>query len=151
MNRSELLSLFRQALLPQESWTHRAHLMVALSYLREMSAPQALTKLRGEIQQLNLFHGVYTTKERGYHETRTRVWLAVLADALRDARILDEELIERFSRTDVARDFYTLETLNSWSARVGWVEPDLKALPIDPGPWCPDTPELFTYPPEDAE
>ena len=133
MNRSELLEHFRSASLAKKHWTHRAHLIVALAYLEEDEAREALPKLRKAIQRLNLFHGVYTNLDNGYHETRTRVWLAVLQEAR--SQLSEEEIIERFSTIDVCQDYYSKETLNSWEARIGWLAPDVKNLSIDPGQW----------------
>ena len=140
----ELLELFDRSQLPQERWTHQAHLRVALLYLRRLGPQQALEELRDKIQRLNLFHGVYTTRDRGYHETRTRVWLSVLWDGSKSRS--DEDLIGEYSQKDVCLDYYQRSTLATWESRIGWVPPDKKSLPVDPGPWCPETPELITYP-----
>jgi hypothetical protein len=141
-----LIELFQSAALPQSEWTHRAHLRVALFYLRTYSPEESLKRLREAIQNLNLFHGVYTNRDGGYHETRTRVWLAVLRSCLQEdgGSLSDSEIVNRFAKTDVATEYYSKQALHSWEARLDWMPPDLKPLPIDPGSWCPKTPELFT-------
>ena len=139
----ELVTLFRLAELPQERWNHRAHLTVAISYLQEFSPVQALCRLREDIQKLNRVHGVATTPQRGYHETRTRVWLALLAHGLLEGDT-PERLTEKYAHRDAVRDYYSHALLESWEARIDWRPPDIGILPLDPGGWCPTTPSLFT-------
>ncbi len=138
-----LIDLFEQQRLPESEWTHRAHLRVALYYLRRLEPDMALALIRELIQQLNLAHEVLTTPQRGYHETRTRVWLAILLHGIESAKT-DEMLLSEYSGVDIVTDYYGQELLESWEARIGWREPDKAALPIDPGPWCEITPELIT-------
>ena len=130
-----LIDLFEHQRLPQSEWTHRAHLRVALYYLRRLEPDMALELIRELIQQLNLVHQVLTTPERGYHETRTRVWLAILLHGIESGKT-DEMLLSEYSGVDIVTDYYGRELLESWEARIGWREPDKAALPIDPGPWC---------------
>ena len=139
-----LIDSFEHQCLPQSEWTHRAHLRVALHYLRLLEPDMALDIIREQIQQLNLFHRVFTTPERGYHETRTRVWLAVLLHGIECGKC-DEELLAEYSGVDVVSEYYYPESLNSWEARIDWVAPDKAVLPIDPGPWCEITPDLITF------
>lgn len=139
----DLVAQFKAAKLPQSEWNHRAHLIVALHYLDRFSPPEALDRLRADIQTLNVFHGVYTTPTRGYHETRTRVWLAVLLHELRQG-LVAEEIVDKYARHDVLQDFYSPEVLESLQARIAWVRPDKGILPIDPAGWCECTPPLFT-------
>jgi hypothetical protein len=143
MEESELIEKFQAAQLPNPQWTHRAHLQVALHYLTQFAPEQALERLRRDIQNLNIFHGVYTTADGGYHETRTRVWLAVLFHELQEGTPT-EAIIEKYARCDVARDYYSKELLDSWEARIDWVASDISILPVDPGGWCKKTPTLFT-------
>lgn len=144
MDESELLRRFRDLSLPKSDWTHRAHLRIGLAYLREYGPSIAMCRLREAIQRLNLEHGVVTTAQSGYHETRTRVWLCVLAHALAEPGATSEDIVERFAHHDVVLSHYRKETLESREARFGWVGPDLSPLPTDPGEWGP-TPALFSY------
>lgn len=142
-----LLTRFRAAELPHAEWTHRAHLFVAASYLAEMAPEVALPRLRDEIQKLNLFHGVLTTPQRGYHETLTRVWLALVLMA-RD-RLGPEaspgDIVDACAGDkSLPLQYYTRDRLMSWEARIGWLPPDLAPLSYDPGAWQKDTPPLFT-------
>ena len=143
----DLLARFQACQLPHEEWTHRAHLFVAASYLAEAAPSLVLPRLRTEIQKLNLFHGVMTTPQRGYHETLTRVWLCLVLSASQalGPEAGPDEIVER-CLADKARPLrhYSEERLMSWAARTGWISPDLLPLPSDPGEWEDGTPPLFT-------
>lgn len=144
---ADLLTRFRAAELPHQEWTHRAHLYVAACYLSEMAPEVALPRLRTEIQKLNLFHGVLTTPERGYHETLTRVWLAlVLMERDRLGPEASLAAIVDACVDDKTRplQYYSQERLMSWEARIGWLPPDLQPLAYDAGAWEVGTPPLFT-------
>lgn len=142
-----LLARFRVSKLSPQDWTHRAHLLVAASYLADQEPSLVLPRLRREIQNLNLSHGVLTSRERGYHETLTRVWLALVLMA-RDrlgpgasvAEVADACATER----TLPWQYYSSERLASWEARIGWLPPDLQSLAYDPGEWEAGTPELFS-------
>ena len=145
----QLIDRFKAAELPQSEWNHRAHLIVALHYLAEYPPQEALERLRTDIQNLNLLHGVYTTPQRGYHETRTRVWLAVLLAGLKEGTA-PGDLVERYACHDVVRDYYSAERLESLEARLDWLPPDNGIVPLDPGGWCQATPKIFTLGPVQA-
>lgn len=144
---SRLLARFQTCELSHQEWSHRAHLLVAASYLAGMAPPAALLRLRTEIQNLNLAHGVRTTRERGYHETLTRVWLAlILMERDRqgaNATVLG--IVEALGcDKSAALLYYSKDRLMSWQARTCWVPPDLQPLAYDPGEWAEGTPLLFT-------
>lgn len=142
MTPGDLIEQFQSKNLKQENWTHEAHLWVALHYLELWGPEKSLFRLREDIQQLNLAHGVFTTKSMGYHETRTRVWLSVLWKALQ-VPLQQEQLVSEFRVRDVALDFYEPDTLKSWQARTDWVAPEKGHLDPDPGLWG-DTPPLIS-------
>src|SRR3712207_3135297 len=73
-----LVARFEDCTLPQEAWTHQAHLTVGLWYASSMPYEPALAAMREGIQRLNVAHGVPTTPTRGYHETITRFYMLVL-------------------------------------------------------------------------
>ena len=131
-----------------EEWTHHCHLRVALAVLRDCSPERALAELRESIQRLNLRHGVWTTPERGYHETLTRVWLCLVLQAMHQLgeTASASEILQASGHSQTPLSYYTRETLFSWQARIAWVPPDLRPLPIDPGPWAMQTPPLFSIP-----
>ncbi len=128
-----LFAAFSASTLPDAAWHHESHVRVAYLHLERWELDEAHLRMRVGIIRLNATHGLVETAERGYHETMTRTWLALVARA-RDAagagagsdaflaahpELLDKQLPLRF---------YRRETLMSLRARTIWVEPDLGPL-----------------------
>jgi len=118
--------------LPSSDWTHDAHLRMAWLTLEDRSLDEAHLLLRVGIIKLNAFHGLVETKERGYHETITRVWLALVAAAKTAARGDDSReflsLHPALGREAPLRH-YSKSRLFSLAARAHYVTPDLEPLP----------------------
>src|ERR1043165_10031557 len=81
MTDDELLQSFCTGPLPAAEWTHEAHLRVAYLYVREFSLEEAHLLFRIHLIRLNTFHQVPESKDRGYHDTLTRMWLTLVAGA----------------------------------------------------------------------
>ena len=131
----DLAARFRAAVVPHGEWTHGAHLAVGAWHVHHHGPEAALAILRSGIRALNEAHGTPNSATRGYHETITRAYVALLADALaafpeptpladRVARILAGPLAER----EVLFRFWSRDLLMSPVARAAWVEPDLAPL-----------------------
>ena len=73
-----LVLAFEAGTLPRAEWTHHAHLIVALWYLRRHEREQATRRIREGIQAYNALGG----KPMGYHETITLAWVAVVSQFL---------------------------------------------------------------------
>jgi hypothetical protein len=138
----ELWAAFGAAALPAQAWTHRAHLRVAWLFLRRHPIDEAHVLLRVGIIRLNAFHGLVETPARGYHETLTRLWLALIA-ALMQAQAQAEaapssgafvDAHQAALGKDAALRHYSRERLMSVRARAMFVEPDLEPLPSLPSP-----------------
>ena len=90
--------------------------------------------MRAGIIRLNASHGLVEGPERGYHETLTRVWLALVAAARRASTTTDSRAFVAESSAALAKSaalrFYTRETLLSLRARAVFVESDLAPLPV---------------------
>ena len=71
---SALVHAFETATIPSSEFTHAAHIAVALSYLNEMPAEQALKRMREKIRDFAAHHGVSNL----YHETLTTFWMRLL-------------------------------------------------------------------------
>jgi hypothetical protein len=130
-----LWDAFQAGTLPESEWKHRTHLRIAFSHLARWDADEAHLRMRVGIIRLNAIHGLKETTERGYHETLTRAWLALVGHAKKSAdhansdsllaahaELLDKELVLRF---------YSRERLMSPRARAIFVEPDRAALPSE--------------------
>lgn len=130
-----LAAAFIDGTLPRAAWTHEAHLRVGLWHCWRFAPDEALALLRTRIRALNVRHGVANTETAGYHETITRVYVAVIADFLahadprRGIDALADELLARHADRLLPLRYYSRERLFSADARLGWVPPDLAPLP----------------------
>ncbi len=131
----ELLRGFETCALPRERWTHAAHLTVALWHLLQYDWPEAVARVRDGIKRYNEAHGVFMTRDHGYHETLTLFWMRHVRDFLErgynEARPLVPLANELIAGADknLPLAHYSRELLFSWAARLDWVEPDLKPIP----------------------
>ena len=121
--------------LPKSEWTHEAHLRVGLWHALRFSDVESLDLLRGRIRAYNEATGGVNLDSAGYHETITRLYIVLIREFVRSAdrgRPTDDlvrELIERSGDRRLPLRYYSRERLFSAEARLGWVEPDLLALP----------------------
>jgi hypothetical protein len=129
-----LVAGFEDCTLSRASWTHHAHLTVALWYLAGYSGEEATARIRNGIKRLNAANGVQTTRTGGYHETITLFWIwavsryLLLTGARSSIVELANGLIEFYADKNYPLRYYSRERLMSWEARTGWIEPDLKLL-----------------------
>ena len=134
MDDRELWDAFSCSALPESHWTHREHLRIAWMFLERHSIDEAHLLMRVGIIRLNAFHGLVETPARGYHETLTRVWLALVA-SLRSAdraAASSEAFVDAHAAQlgrDAVMSHYSRERLLSVRARAIFVEPDLAPLP----------------------
>jgi ribosomal protein S18 acetylase RimI-like enzyme len=145
-----LWAAFHDRSLTHARWTHTAHLRVAWMHLARYGIDEAHLRMRIGIVRLNTAHGVPESPQRGYHETLTRVWLALVGDARRrepcadSATFVAQHGLARSSASlrDAARPgeagalhrdaplrHYSRERLFSLEARAMFVAPDLAPLP----------------------
>jgi len=127
-----LVSQFKSRALPKTLWTHEAHILVALCYLREaQSVAAAHARLREDIPAYNVSVGTANTDTSGYHDTLTVFWLEALApfvarDEGQDVGSLYAGLKDTpFVQGTLPLAFYSRARLFSTTARRNWVEPDL--------------------------
>jgi hypothetical protein len=130
-----LVGQFESGELPKEQFTHREHLTVAFWYLSMLDDIQATDRMRAGIIHLNFHHGTPNTDTRGYHETLTRFWLAVVRKFLSESDSgqppLDtaNQLIERYgARRLLWREYYSFDLLKSVESRRTWIPPDVSAV-----------------------
>ena len=133
MDDPTLWTAFTGRTLSHLEWTHRAHLRVAWMHLERWAADEAHLRMRAGIILLNAVHGLEESGTRGYFETLTRAWLA-LVDGARgiepgatSERFLElhPSLLDR----DAPLRFYSRERLASVEARSVLVAPDRAPLP----------------------
>ena len=120
--------------LPIEKWTHQAHLVVAIWYLRNYNKSEATCLLRSGIISYNVAVGTKNSATSGYHETITLFWIRLINKFVEEHKYLEiSELTElflnsRFAEKTIFFEYYTKERLFSTEARANWVAPDIKSL-----------------------
>ena len=134
---STLWLQFNAATLAKENWTHAAHLRTAWLFLRRHAVDEAHLLMRVGIIKLNASHGLVETSSRGYHETMTRIWLALVSAAQRQSPTVDDSrdflaTHEQLLSKDAPLRHYSRERLFSVAARARFVAPDLAPLPDHP-------------------
>jgi len=125
----EMVASFERCEWPYPRWTHRAHLGVALCYLRLYPFDVALTRVRHHIPLYNRTRG----DPSGYHDTITVLFMRRVQRYLRDQPgnlSLAVALEELNSACDMQWPlrYYSPERLWSAEARAGWLEPDRQPL-----------------------
>jgi hypothetical protein len=135
MNDDTLWERFHARTLTDREWTHQAHLRVAWMFLARYPIDVAHVLMRVGIIRLNLAHGLEETAQRGYHETLTRVWLAIVADERARSSAATSEAFIAEAAGVLGREsplrFYSKARINSVEARAMFVAPDLAPLPAD--------------------
>lgn len=130
----QLVEAFVSCTLPKEEWTHDAHLRVGLWHLLHYSPSESMERLRQNIKKYNVACGIENTETQGYHETITRfyVWLInrfiQQTDCSEPIDLLADELINRYGDKSLPFSYYSRDRLISKTARLQWVQPDLKPL-----------------------
>ncbi|HKR24654.1 MAG TPA: hypothetical protein VJS15_05310 [Allosphingosinicella sp.] len=122
--------------LPKSEWTHEAHISTTCWLLLERAADILPERdLPGLIRRYNESVGGVNSDSEGYHETITQVFIRTLRLSLAggEGRPLSARVNAVLSAPEGRRDwplrFYSRALLFSKAARLGWVEPDLGALP----------------------
>ena len=122
--------------LARPEWTHEAHLAACLYIVAERPYIVPERDLPDIIRRFNESVGGVNSDMEGYHETITQVYiravrgfLARTDPALPLAGKVNALLLAEEGRRDWPLRFYSAERLFSKEARLGWVEPDLRAMP----------------------
>jgi hypothetical protein len=138
-----LVEAFEAATIPASEFTHVAHIAVALSYLNESPADEALARMRKNIRAFAAHHGVNGL----YHETLTTFWMKLLDHVGANANVdssrrskgatADLPLWQRINSTVAkwgtsapVKAHYSREVIQSKTAREKWVPPDRLPLPF---------------------
>jgi len=124
-----LVQEFESLTLPYENWTHRAHLAVAMYYVRSLSFEEALSQLRLRINAYNVACG----NPNGYNETITIMFLRKIAsESKKELRKLDLHegvaFLEALCKVEWLYQYYTPELIWSSEAKKCWVNPDVTDL-----------------------
>ena len=134
----ELWAAFQSRTLPGDRWTHEAHLRTAWMHLKRHPIDDAHILIRVGIILLNASHGLTETPQRGYHETVTRAYLAIIAGLMRtddspDSLAFVTRHADQLKKGATLRH-YTQALITSPHARAAFVPPDVEPLPQDARP-----------------
>jgi hypothetical protein len=130
LSEAELADQMERCVYPNASFHHPDHLRLAWHYLRTLRGSAA-----GRMRQTIRSFAVSLSHPEKYHDTVTIAWMRLVAAALDCTPQLDEFepflsghswLLDR----DALLAFYSRDLLFSEPARAGWVEPDLRPLPL---------------------
>ncbi len=129
LNDDQLWDAFAASTLPVDAWTHEVHLRVAWLFLQRFEIDEAHILMRVGIIRLNAHHGLVETPSRGYFETLTYAWLAIVRRVSRASPQRDGSLaFVRAHAHDLGRDaplrHYSKERLMTLEARARFVPPD---------------------------
>ena len=121
--------------LPKDEWTHEAHLSTCAWLILERPDIAPERDLPSLIRRYNESVGGVNDATQGYHETITQIYIKAVRNhlATTEGRPLRERVNALLQASEGRRDwplrFYSRELLFSVPARIGWMEPDLGALP----------------------
>lgn len=121
--------------LPRETWTHEAHLAACTWIVRNRPDIAPESDMATIISGYNEAVGGVNDDNQGYHETITQVYIAGVKAHLSEIpeqtplrEAVNNLLLSRRGRRDLALNFYSKELLFSVPARRGFVEPDRASL-----------------------
>ncbi len=125
----ELVQQFESLTLPYENWTHRAHLAVAVFYVRSLAFDVALSLIRQRINAYNIERG----DPNGYNETITIMFLRKISAEAKhkdcQASMHGEVArLESICNVDWLYQYYSRSLIWSSEAKKCWVEPDVSKL-----------------------
>ena len=124
-----VVSTFENCTLPHKHWTHRAHLCVAIIYMRNMPMAEALPTLRENINRYNRECG----DPDGYNETITALFIRKLdADAAaghcEDSPVDELVRLQQTYPVSWLYQYYSKALIWSERAKSEWVDPDIAPL-----------------------
>lgn len=127
------LTRFATRDLGPEHFDHFGHLRIAWLHLTHYPLEDAIERVCGGIRELARRFGV----PQKYHHTLTVALLQVMNSRIKqshaqnlDALLQDHPLLQHDAHALVA-EHYSSQRLNSDSARLGWLPPDLKPFDIE--------------------
>jgi hypothetical protein len=124
------LADFESCALPEEEWTHLAHVRVAWICLSLAAPRQALARIRDGILRYNT---VVLNRPHKYHETVTVAFARLVADRMKGQETWGEFVLRIADIVDsqhpLLLNFYSEQLLNSADARQKFVAPDRLKLP----------------------
>lgn len=114
-------------------FNHRAHLVVALSYLHlsRLAVTEATARMRAGLYRFLDHHG---EDRQVYNETITLFWIKLVqsfldrTDTSRPLADIANDMIEAYANSQLIYSYYSKERLSSDEAKKEWTEPDVKGM-----------------------
>jgi hypothetical protein len=126
----EFLGAFTTGQIANHDFHHRDHLRLAWIQIRRLGLPRASEAVTTAIRQFAARHG----HGDRYHETMTRFWVRVVAMGIaRHPRLPFDELLAaepHLLDKNLPYRHWSHELMGSDEARQGWVEPDVRLMPV---------------------
>lgn len=137
MSDDELIAAFENQSLTTAQWTHRTHVQVAVTYIRQFGFAIALSKMRQGIPLLNARHGIIETPTVGYNETMTCAFMTLIAATLANYEsALPTTTSDSFCDTHpqlmtraLIRMYYSADLRRDPRSKHNFLEPDIAPLP----------------------
>ncbi len=129
-----LIEKFIHQTLSKPEWTHEAHLITAIWYIKNYDYFEAVCRLKAGIILLNSSHHNHNTSSTGYHETITIFWTKVISIYVKLARVSDlEELVKNFLHSPLSNhqlpfEFYSKQRLMTADLRAIYAVGDLNTV-----------------------
>lgn len=127
-----MIRLFEARTLPEDQFTHDAHIIVACWYLFENKGHETFKTVK---QHIIAYKAANSTGDaKAFHETLTRFWLLVVREFLNVHKpvtievALNKLLMTELSEKSLPFQFYSRERLFSASAIESWMEPDVQSI-----------------------
>ena len=132
------IAAFEAGTYPKEEWTHEAHVIMAGWYWTE-DATTAPERIKKQLLHYIACQGIVTTKERGYHETLTQLWIRLSGAAIQETtgpRLQRIRAVASRYGTDskLHQRYYSYDVLRDPVARSQWVPPDIGTISELPRP-----------------
>ena len=122
--------------LPRAEWTHEAHLAATTYLVSKHPEIDLDSELPDLIRRYNESVGGVNSDTEGYHDTITRAYLRGIRLFLEETdtgrpihELVNELLMSPMGRRDWPLRFWSKERLMSVEARLGWAEPNVRAMP----------------------
>ncbi len=119
--------------LPGPEFTHAGHLAACAWLAFDYQGEELAEAMKAELIRFNAAVGTPNSPDRGYHETLTRFWCALVEEAIAGQSTRLEaarHAVSVFGEDRNATDrYYSFNVLKSRLARQEWIEPDVHPLP----------------------
>ncbi len=129
----EMFQRWKDGSLPGPAFNHGAHLAVCAYLAFEFRGEELALAMKRELIRFNAAVGTPDDPDRGYHETLTRFWCALVEDAISGQTTKLEaarNAVQIYGDDrNAASRYYDFDVLKSREARRVWIPPNLKRLP----------------------